>query len=183
MYRREAVLYGQSYGQETTMVVSHRKLHCNIKIQHVCIFVVGVSTMRCSWLAFVVATSTSSFDLFLGHSILMVNVCKPVLLEIFLQSMFFQWLLDLIVSSKFFFLRSSKPRMAIAFAGVSFLITFDVFFAFYVVLCQVVLFCTTNYFYTNQIRDTLLLFFLKKNTTYPTQKYIVAILEKYAIGF
>ena len=78
------------------------------------IFAVGVSVRRCSWLSFVVAISTSSFDLFgdkirfLQPSILVVKDCKPVLLEVFLRPMFFLRVLDLVVSSKWF-LRSSKP--------------------------------------------------------------------------
>ena len=50
------------------------------------IFAVGVSIKICSWLSFVVATSTSSFDLlcdkirFLQPSILVVKDYKPVLL-------------------------------------------------------------------------------------------------------
>ena len=72
------------------------------------IFAVGVSIRRCSWLSFVVATSTSSFDVFcdkirfLQSSISVVKDCKPVLLGVFSQPMFFQWLLDLVVSSEWF---------------------------------------------------------------------------------
>ena len=71
------------------------------------------------------ATSTSSFDIFcdkirfLQPSVLVVKDCKPVLLGVFPQPMFFQRLLDLIVSSKWF-LRSSKPCVTMAFAGVPF---------------------------------------------------------------
>ena len=70
------------------------------------IFAVGVSVRRCSWLSFLVAISTSSFDLFgdtirfLQPSILVVNDCKPVLLGVFPQPMFFQQLLDLVASSE-----------------------------------------------------------------------------------
>ena len=70
------------------------------------IFAVGVSINRCGWLSFVVATSTSSFDLFcdkiwfLQPSISVVKDCKPVLLGVFLQPMFFQRLLNLVVSSE-----------------------------------------------------------------------------------
>ena len=59
------------------------------------IFAVGVSARRCSWLFFVVATLTSSFDIFcdkirfLQLSVLVVNDCKPMLLGVFLQPMFF----------------------------------------------------------------------------------------------
>ena len=54
------------------------------------IFAVGVSVRRCSWLSFVVAISTSSFDLFgdkirfLQPSILVVKDCKSVLFGVFL---------------------------------------------------------------------------------------------------
>ena len=81
------------------------------------IFAVGVSIRRCSWLSFVVATSTASLDLFcdkirfLQPSVLVVKDCKPVLLGVFLRPMFFQRLLDLVVSSEWF-LRSSKPCVA-----------------------------------------------------------------------
>jgi hypothetical protein len=50
------------------------------------IFAVVVSIKRCSWLSFVVTTSTSSFNLFcvkiqfLQSSILLVKDCKPALL-------------------------------------------------------------------------------------------------------
>ena len=78
------------------------------------IFVVGVSVRRCSWLSFVVAISTSFFDLFgdkirfLQPSVLVVKDCKPVLLEVFLRPMFVLRFLDLVVSSEWF-LPSSKP--------------------------------------------------------------------------
>ena len=68
------------------------------------IFAVGVSIRRCSWLSFVVATSTSSFDMFcdkirfLQPSVSVVKDCKPVLLGVFSQPMFFQQLLDLVAS-------------------------------------------------------------------------------------
>ena len=70
------------------------------------IFAVGVSIRRCSWLSFVVETSTSSLDLFcdkirfLQPSVLVVKDCKPVLLGVFPQPMFFQRLLDLVVNNK-----------------------------------------------------------------------------------
>ena len=98
------------------------------------IFAVGVSVRRCSWLSFVVAISTSSFDLFgykiwfLRPSILVVKDCKPVLLEVFPQPMFFQLLLDLVAGSEWF-LWSSKPCVAMTFAGVPFnYCLFSVFF-------------------------------------------------------
>ena len=53
------------------------------------IFTVGVSIRSYSWLSFVVAISTSSFDLFgnkirfLQLFILVVKDCKPVLLVVF----------------------------------------------------------------------------------------------------
>ena len=70
------------------------------------IFAVGVSVRRCSWLSCVVATSTSSLDIFcvkiwfLQPSVLVVKDCKPVLLGVFPQPMFFQRLLDLVASSE-----------------------------------------------------------------------------------
>ena len=98
------------------------------------IFTVGVSIRSYSWLSFVVAISTSSFDLFcdkirfLQPSILVVKDCKPVLLGVFPQPMFFQRLLDLVASSEWF-LRSSKPCVAMAFVGVPFpYCLFSVFF-------------------------------------------------------
>ena len=93
-----------------------------------------MSIRRCSWLSFVVATSTYSFDQFcdkirfLQPSVLVVKDCKPVLLGVSPQPMLFQQLLDLIVSSEWF-LRSSKPCMAMMFAGVPFpYCLFSVFF-------------------------------------------------------
>ena len=77
------------------------------------IFAVGVSIRRCSWLSFVVATSTTSFDLFcykirfLQPSLLVVKDCKTVLFGVFPQSRLFQRLLDLVVNSEWF-LRSIK---------------------------------------------------------------------------
>ena len=98
------------------------------------IFAVGVLVRRCSWLSCVVATSTCSLDIFcikirfLQPSISVVKDCKPVLLGVFLQPMFFQRLLNLVVSSEWF-LWSSKPCVAMAFAGVSFsYCIFSVFF-------------------------------------------------------
>ena len=80
------------------------------------------------------ATSTSSLDLFrdnirfLQPFVLVVMNCKPVLLGEFPQPMFFQRLLDLIVSSEWF-LWSSKPFVAMIFAGISFpYCLFSVFF-------------------------------------------------------
>jgi hypothetical protein len=72
-----------------------------------------------------VATSTFSFDLFfdkiwfLQPSVLVVKDCKPALLGVFPQPMFFRLLLDLVVSSEWF-LRSSKLCVAMAFADVPF---------------------------------------------------------------
>ena len=98
------------------------------------IFSVGVSVRRYSRLFFGVAISTSSCDLFgdkirfLQPSILVVKDCKPVLLGVFPQPMFFLRLLDLIASSEWF-LRSLKSCVAIAFAGVPFsYCRFSVFF-------------------------------------------------------
>ena len=71
------------------------------------------------------AISTSSFNLFgdkiqfLQPSVLMMKDCKPVLLGVFPQPMFFQQLLDLVVSNEWF-LRLSKPRVVMMFAGVPF---------------------------------------------------------------
>ena len=71
------------------------------------------------------AVLTSSFDLFCDKirfrqlSVLVVKDCKSALLEVFPQSMFFQRLLNLVISSKWF-LRSSKPCVAMAFACVPF---------------------------------------------------------------
>ena len=67
-------------------------------------------------------------DSFLQPSVLVVKDCKPVLLGVFSQPMFFQRLLNLVVSSEWF-LRSSKPCVAMTFAGVSFsYCLFSVFF-------------------------------------------------------
>ena len=74
---------------------------------------------------YVVAISTYSFDLFcdkirfLQPSILVLKDCKPVLLGVFPQPMFFQRLLDLVASSEWF-LRSSKPCVTMAFADIPF---------------------------------------------------------------
>jgi len=87
------------------------------------IFAVGVSIRRCSWLSYVVMTSTSSLDLlcdkirFLQLSILVVKDCKSPLLGVFPANVFFQCLLDLIASSKWL-LWSSKLCVAMAFACV-----------------------------------------------------------------
>ena len=98
------------------------------------VFTVGVSIRRCSWLSFVVATSTSSFDIFcdkirfLQPSVLMMKNCKHVLLGVFPRPMFFLRLLDLVASNEWF-LRSSKACVAMAFAGVPFpYYRFNVFF-------------------------------------------------------
>jgi len=58
------------------------------------IFAVGVSIRRCSWLSYVVVTSTSSLDLlcdkirFLQLSILVVKDCKSPLLGVFPANVF-----------------------------------------------------------------------------------------------
>jgi hypothetical protein len=95
----------------------------------VVVFIEGSSQM-----AFFTAISTFSCGLFyckvwhLQYSVLMVKDCKPVLLGGFLQPMFFQWVLDLVVSGEWI-LRSSKPCIARVFAGVPFLCRlFSVFF-------------------------------------------------------
>ena len=70
------------------------------------IFAVGVSIRRCSWLFFVVATLTSSFNIlcdkirFIQPSVLVVKDCKPVLPGVFPQPIFFQRLLVLVASSE-----------------------------------------------------------------------------------
>ncbi|CAL5059187.1 unnamed protein product [Urochloa decumbens] len=87
-------------------------------------FAVCVSIRRCSWLSFGVATTTSSFGLFCDMiwfpqlSGMAVKDCKLALRWVFPQPMFFQRLLDLVVSSEWF-MRSSKP-LAMAFAGAPF---------------------------------------------------------------
>jgi len=78
------------------------------------IFAVVVSIRRCSSLFYVVATSTSTFNLFwdkiwfLQPFVLIVKDRKSALLGVFPQPMFFQRLLDLIVNNERVFLRSSK---------------------------------------------------------------------------
>ena len=58
----------------------------------------------------------------------MVKDSKPVFLRGFLQPMFFQWILDLVVSDEWI-LWPSKPCMARVFVGVSFLCClFSMFF-------------------------------------------------------
>jgi hypothetical protein len=70
------------------------------------LFFFGVLIRGNSWLAFDVAISTSSFGLLynrvwhLQDSIMMVKDYKPAFLGWFLQLMFFQWVLDLVVSDK-----------------------------------------------------------------------------------
>ena len=96
-----------------------------------------------SWLSFVVVTSTSSFDLFhdkiqfLQPSILVVKDCKPLLLAVSPtpRPMFFQGLLDLVLSSEWF-LQSSKPWVVIVFACVPF--PCFLFSAFLFSLCHLV---------------------------------------------
>jgi hypothetical protein len=56
---------------------------------------------------------------FLQPAGLVMMDCKPTLLGVLPQPMFFQRLLDLVVSSGWF-LRSSKPCVAMAFAGAPF---------------------------------------------------------------
>ena len=90
------------------------------------ILAVGVSFKEYFWLAFGVATTTSSSVLFCGltrflqPSDLVVVDCKLVLLGVMLQPMLLQRFLDL-VSRGEWLLRSSKPCMARAFAGFAFL--------------------------------------------------------------
>jgi hypothetical protein len=89
------------------------------------IFAVGVFVRRCSWLSFVGAILISFFDLFfimfrfLQPAGLVMTDCKPALLGVLPQPMFFQRLLDLVVRSGWF-LRSSKPCVAMVFAGAPF---------------------------------------------------------------
>ena len=89
------------------------------------ILAVGVSFKEYFWLAFGVATTTSSSVLFCGlsrflqPSDLVVVDCKLVLLGVMLQPMLLQRLLDL-VSRGEWLLRSSKPCVARAFAGFAF---------------------------------------------------------------
>ena len=87
---------------------------------------VGVFIRGSSELALFTVTLTSSFGLFyckvwhLQYSDLMMKDCKPVFLGGFLQMMFFQWILDLIVSDEWI-LQCSKPCMVRVFVGVPFL--------------------------------------------------------------
>jgi hypothetical protein len=89
------------------------------------IFAVSVFVRRCNWLSLVVAILISFFDLFFVKFQLFQPVglvmkdCKPVLLGVLPQLMFFQRLLDLIVSSGWF-LRSSKPCVVMVYEGASF---------------------------------------------------------------
>jgi hypothetical protein len=77
---------------------------------------------------------TSFFDLFfvkfwfLRPAGLVMTDCKPALLEMLPQSMFFQCLLDLVVSSGWFF-RSSKPCVVMVFADASSFVAFSVHFS------------------------------------------------------
>ena len=119
----------RSSADDSQVRVSSVRSECSLQI-----FAVGVSIRRCSWLSFVVATSTSSFDVFcdkirfLQPSVSVVKDCKPVLLGVFSQPIFFQRLLDLVVSSEWF-LRSLKPCVAMVFACVPFsYCLFSVFF-------------------------------------------------------
>jgi hypothetical protein len=76
-------------------------------------------------MSLVLATLISFFDpffvkmWFLQPSILVTKDCKPTMLRVLPLLMFFQRLLDLVVSSEWF-LRSSKPCVAMTFAGVLF---------------------------------------------------------------
>jgi hypothetical protein len=76
-------------------------------------------------MSLVLATLISFFVLFfvkiwvLQPSILATKDCKPALLGVLPQPMFFQQLLDLVVSNEWF-LRSSKPCVAMTFAGTPF---------------------------------------------------------------
>jgi hypothetical protein len=89
------------------------------------IFAVGVFVRRCNRLSFVGAVLISFFDmffvkfLFLQPAGLVMTDCKLALLGVLPQPMFFQRLLDLVVSSGWF-LRSSKPCVAMTFAGAPF---------------------------------------------------------------
>jgi hypothetical protein len=94
-------------------------------VEYLQIFAVGVFVRRCSWLSFVGAVLITFFALFfvkfrfLKPTGVVMTDCKPALLGVLPQPMFFQRLLDLIVSSGWF-LRSSKPCVAMAFAGAPF---------------------------------------------------------------
>jgi hypothetical protein len=94
-------------------------------IDYLQIFAAGVFVRRCNWLSFVGAVLISFFDMFfvkfrfLEPTGLVMSDCKPALLGVLPQPMFFQRLLDLVVSSGWF-LRSSKPCVAMAFAGAPF---------------------------------------------------------------
>ena len=73
------------------------------------IFAFNVLIRGSSWLVFDVAISTSSFGMFyskvphLQHVVLTVKDCKPASFEGFLQLMFFQCVLDLVVSNEWLF--------------------------------------------------------------------------------
>jgi hypothetical protein len=94
-------------------------------VDYLQIFAVGVFVRRCSWLCFVGAVLITFFDLFfvkfrfLQPTGVVMTDCKPALLGVLPQPMFFQRLLDLVVSSGWF-LRSSKPCVTMAFAGAPF---------------------------------------------------------------
>jgi hypothetical protein len=74
-------------------------------------------------IGFNAVVSTSLFGLlynnvqYLQHSILMVKNCKPVFSVGFLQPMFYQWILNLVIRGEWL-LRSSKPYLAWVFASV-----------------------------------------------------------------
>jgi hypothetical protein len=94
-------------------------------VDYLQILAVGVFVRRCSWLSFVGAVLISFFDLFfikfpfLQPAGLVMMVCNPALLGVLPQPMFFQRLLDLVVSNRWF-LRSSKPCVAMAIVGAPF---------------------------------------------------------------
>jgi hypothetical protein len=73
-------------------------------VDYLQIFAVGVFIRRCSWLSFVGVVLISFFDLFfvkfrfLQPAGLVMMVCNPALLGVLPQPIFFQRLLDLVVS-------------------------------------------------------------------------------------
>jgi len=100
------------------------------------IFAVGVSIRRCSWLSFVVVTSTSFFDFFMPQYLVSSTLyfrgegLQACIAWGVPQPMFFQQFIDLVVSNEWF-LRSSHPCVTMAFAGVLFpLLPFQCVFKF-----------------------------------------------------
>jgi hypothetical protein len=77
-------------------------------VDYLQIFAVGVFVRRSSWLSFVGAVLITFFDLFFVKFLVLqptgvvMTDCKPALLEVLPQPMFFQRLLDLVVSSGWF---------------------------------------------------------------------------------